>query len=71
MCPDMKKKILKLISDLPSVTAQAADTSSPATRKSRPPPDDLTGKDIHEMLRRRETTPFADAIPYHRWGLNE
>jgi hypothetical protein len=67
----MKKKILKSFGDLRPVTAQAADTSSPATRKSRPPPDDLTGRDIHEMVRRRETTPFADAIPYHHWGLNE
>jgi hypothetical protein len=26
---------------------------------------------FREMLRRRETTPFASAIPYHRFGINE
>jgi hypothetical protein len=26
---------------------------------------------FREMLRRRETTPFVSAIPYHRWGINE
>ena len=26
---------------------------------------------FREMLRLRETTPLASAIPYHRWGLNE
>jgi len=67
----MKTKILKSFGDLPPVTARGADTSSRATPRSRPPPDDLSGRDIHEMLRRRATTPFADAIPYHRWGLNE
>ena len=26
---------------------------------------------FREMLRLRETTPFASAIPYHRFGINE
>ena len=26
---------------------------------------------FREMLRLRETTPFASANSYHRWGINE
>ena len=26
---------------------------------------------FREMLRRRETTPFASAIPYHHYGIND
>ena len=26
---------------------------------------------FREMLRLRETAPFASAIPYHRFGINE
>ncbi len=28
-------------------------------------------EEFREMLRRRETAPFASAIPYHRFGINE
>jgi hypothetical protein len=63
--------ILKSFDDLPPEAAHIGDASSQAVQESLRKPADPAGEDIREMLRRRETTAFVSAIPYHRWGIND
>ena len=79
----MKTQItLKEFSALSFDAGRIATTFAPANSGSQPQrmPDIVrrfAGRQarrvekFREMLRRRETTPFASAIPYHRSGINE
>ncbi len=73
---------LKEFSALPSGSVQVRNATAPARAESRPQPTiesvngfhvppDKSDESIRELLHRRYTTPFVDAIPYHRWGINE
>jgi hypothetical protein len=79
----MKTRIvLKEFSALPSGAVQVTHASAPANPESSPKrmSDSVQrfavrqvkrAEKFREMLRRRDTTPFASAIPYHRFGINE
>jgi hypothetical protein len=62
---------LKSLTDLRSDGVQVTEASAPEIPKPSPQPDDSSGEDFREMMRRRYTTPFVSAIPYHRCGINE
>ena len=74
--------MLKEFSALSFDAGRIATTSAPANSGSQPQrmPNIVRrfavrqakrAEQFREMLRRREITPFASAIPYHRFGINE
>jgi hypothetical protein len=79
----MKTKIIpREISDLSSGAVQIAHAKMPASPAASPRrrserirrfvvQQARRAERFRESLRRRETAPFADVMPYHHWGLNE
>jgi hypothetical protein len=74
--------VLKESSDLSSGAVQATHSNAPASPESSPhrASDSVRRfalrqarrvEKFREMLRRRETAPFASAIPYRHFGINE
>ena len=69
-----RKIILRESSDLSCGAIQVTHTTPLSVTEASPSPaidSDVSDKQFREMLYRRYTMPLEQAIPYHRWGINE